>query len=186
MKMQLPVGKGTHRKEIYPMVVKMAAKTYGNFAVAQLEDVISEGVVEALTESKRFDATRGVSISTFIYRAVQGAMRDYMKRETTVREPWETDESATRAMHNVPAPDTLEEGHSNRKLFLEVIDYIEKNLHDEMGAILVRAYLEGKSDEEIAKEYGLKKKAVRIKRNKALAQVRAYFAIRGRNEAWVG
>lgn len=187
MKMKLEVGKGRHKKEIYPMVLKMAAKTYGNFAAAQLEDVVSEGVVEALKESKRFDPNRKVSISTFIYRAVQGAMRDYMKKETAVREPWATDEDAQQFILRVPTQDShREEGHSNRKLFLEVINYIENELEDSMGAILIRAYLEGKSDEEIACEYGMKKKAVRIKRNRALSQVRAYFAIRGRPNVWVG
>lgn len=185
-KMELVLGPKGYRKDVYPLLVKLAVRARRNFHAAELEDVISEGIVEALSESKKFSKNHGASVSTFLYRRVHGAMQDFMGRESKFREPLETDETAQDVINSVAGPNHMEEGQSNRNLFLEAIHFIETRLDDQTAVVIVRSYLEGNSDEQIAEEFGLKKKEVRAMRLAGLAQLRNFFASKGRTEFWVG
>lgn len=185
-KMELVLGPRGKKKDVYPLLVQLAARARRNFQAAELEDVVSEGIVEALVEAKKYDTNRGTSISTFLYRRVLGAMQDYMGRESKVREPLDTDDKAQEAINSVAGSNHLEEKQSNRRLFLEAIELIEQRLDDVTAAIIVRSYLEGQPDEKIAGALGLGKKEVRNLRLEGLKTLRGLFASRGRSDYWVG
>lgn len=71
--------------EYYGLVVYQARAKYAQLQEAgvqiELDDLIQEGFLGLLDALRRFDASRGVSFSTFAYPRIAGAIDDYLRRQ---------------------------------------------------------------------------------------------------------
>lgn len=163
-------------RNIYPLVVRLVSKTWngqGRRGSLEYQDLIGEALLATLQAHNRF--SRGsVKFSTFAYRRIQGAAQDLLRRETTYGNRFEPVSPHT-LIQKAGGRDGLEQKTGVRKAFLQVIDILEGKLDSLEAVIVVRSFLEDRSDKEIAKEFHISIARVEELRSKALSTIRRFL-----------
>ena len=174
---ELVVRNGNEDRNILPLVLQIVKKSFfGELGSIEYQDVVGEGLLAVSKAMSKFDAGRGIKLTTFAYRGIQGAVKDLLSREQRYGERYEPTES--HKFHNIEGPNHFEARMSNRLLFLQVVSVIETKLGEREALTLIRLYLEGAELEDVAKELRTTVKRVEGLRDAALLEVRQLIARR--------
>lgn len=163
-------------RNIYPLVVRLVSKTWngqGRRGSLEYQDLIGEALLALLQAHRRF--SRGsVKFSTFAYRRIQGAAQDLLRRETTYGNRFEPT-TPHALIQKAGGADGLEQRAGTRKAFLQVIDILEGKLDSLEAVVLIRSFLEDRSDKEIAKEFHLSVQRVEELRSQGIHSIRRFL-----------
>lgn len=173
----LILGKGRNAVEVYPLVIRLASRIWNRTGIVgsvEYMDAVSEGLVAILRANGRFSHHHGVKLTTYVYRRVQGAIRDLLDAEMKYENLNERTDPA-----EIQGPSTsvvaFEDSLSNALLFEKVIRIVRTAIPVKHGIILFRYYLHDVPEHEIAEEIDETVWAVAKLRSEALQMVRACF-----------
>jgi RNA polymerase sigma factor (sigma-70 family) len=137
------------------------------------EAIVAEALYGLSKAIPLFDGSRGAKFSTFAFTRIRGAILDMISRERKYNirfqlehpDDFDLQESTT----------DLDEQLDQRLLFVKVSKILEEKLPLIEATVLVRTFLEGRTDEEIGTELSMDEFDIPDIRNKGLAMVREYF-----------
>lgn len=173
----LILGENGRSVEVYPLIVRLASRVWNKTGVVgsvEYMDAVSEGLVAILRANGRFSHHHGVKLTTYVYRRVQGAIRDLIDNEIKYERLNERTDPAEMEGPSTSVED-FEGAVSNVLLFEKVIRKIRTALPVRHRIILYRYYLHDVPEKEIAEEIDESVWGVSRLRNEALQMVRSYF-----------
>lgn len=173
---ELVVQNGAQEANVLPLVLKIIKHLFRNeLGSIEYQDVVGEGLLALARSMDKFDPSRGIKLTTFAYRGVQGAVKDLLMKEQRYGERYEIADAKHFA--RIEAPNHFEAHMSNRKLFLEVIRVLESRCDPRAATVLVRLHLEEKTPEQVARELRTSVNRVLVLENMAAATIRQQLGI---------
>ena len=127
---------------------------------ADAEDLCADVFEKVYRKSDAYDESKA-SISTWIFTITRNTVIDYFRRTRPTEEPDE----------NLASDEEVDEGILTQETLSELAGALTK-LPDELQDIIVLMYYDGKPMTEIAALMGLSYGAVKLRHQKALAQLK--------------
>jgi RNA polymerase sigma-70 factor (ECF subfamily) len=150
--------------EYYPAVFGYVMKMVGEHS-PDLEDLVAETFLKALKSKIRFD--RLARIRSFLLTSARNLCIDYLRREVKIQEGTE-EIAALSPLHEDPAPHDL---LTNESLVSEIFLAITR-LPKPYQEMLRLSYMNGFSNDEIARQLNISTKTVSNKKNLALEMLK--------------
>ncbi len=169
----------SQKKDVYPLILNIVRKKFrGEVGSMEYQDVIAEGLLALVKAQAKFKPKKGVKLTTFAYRRIDGTVHDFIEKEQIYAQRF----AVTDEMDLTATSSNRTEAHlSDRHLFLKVVKVIETQLPGKQGAILIRSFLEEATDLEIAQELGIKVADVISQRQQGIDHVRRYILTKPKN-----
>jgi len=135
--------------------------------------VVAEALFGLSKAIPLFDGTRGAKFSTFAFTRIRGAILDMIQRERKYTTRFQLEHPADFDLQE--STTDLEAEIDKRTLFLKVSKVLEERVPVLEATVIIRSFLEGRSDEEIGAELGMDEFDVPDIRSRGLAMVREHF-----------
>ncbi len=132
---------------------------------ADAEDLCADVFEKAFRKKDAFDESKA-SISTWIFTITRNTVIDYFRRNKIMDEPDE----------NIAAEGEVDDNLLTQETLSELAGALTR-LPDELQDIIVLMYYDGKPMTEVATLMGLSYGAVKLRHQKALAQLKRYMEL---------
>ena len=132
---------------------------------ADAEDLCSEVFEKVFRKMGDYDEGKA-AVGTWIYTITRNTVIDYFRRTRPTEEPDE----------NLASDDEVDEGLLTQETLSELAGALTR-LPDELQDIIVLMYYDGKPMTEVATLMGLSYGAVKLRHQKALAQLKRYMEL---------
>lgn len=166
--------------EVYPLIVREVTRRVANrrdkdAGSADLEDFLSEAVVQVLISAKRRYSGK-TRVSTFLFKRIGGSFLDMMRREMryATRNTLEAD-CADGNLPEVSYTGNLEADVSNAMLWVKVRHVMRCTLPTVQREILLRHYFHGENFKQIAEAMWVRTEDCKALHLAALVEIRRHF-----------
>lgn len=169
----MPILSEVKAVSIIPLVKSLAKRNFRFSKVVSLADLEAEGLLALTRASHRFKAKRNVKLSTFAYRAIDGAMKDAQEKQFNHDKRVIVAEMSTlEELDSVSVDPRYEDGLAQAQLYGLMIGLLEEHLPEEQALIIIRIYFEGVREKQVARELAIPRSHVDFFHQRALVRLR--------------
>lgn len=169
----MPILSEDKALSIMPLVKSLAKRNFRFSKVVALNDLEAEGFLALTRASQRFKAKRNVKLSTFAYRAIDGAMKDAQEKQFNHdKRVLVAEMSDLEELDSVVIDPQYENAMTQTTLYALMIGLLEEYLPEEQALILIRLYFEGLRMKQVARELAIPIAHVELFHERALMRLR--------------
>jgi RNA polymerase sigma factor (sigma-70 family) len=173
----LSVRIGKNKSRILPMVVSVASSEWKLAgSTVDYEDVVAEALLGLVKADSSFKKSYGAKFSTYAHIRIRGAAKDAIRREIVNRKKHILVDS--QVFSSIAVESRVEAVIALREQFKTAIEVLRKELSPAHSDLLVKFYLQERSETDIAKE--LKCSSVKVSKEKKKALTAAKEAMKKR------
>lgn len=193
LKFEYARGGETKEREVYPLIAQIVSKRVKRNRLPgsmEFDDAMSAVVLSCLKRFPKFEGSRNVQVTTFLYKNMNGAVIDTIRSEKRYEAKFTPTDFRERGFHITreafEAPEAMVGDISNRLLTAKVMDVLRRYASPVGAYSLIAFYVMEMEDKAIAAELGQNITYVRKVRKEAIETVSGIIQRgRGKSKAMV-
>lgn len=172
---EIVLQNGASLQNVFPLILQIVSevRSRNNTEGMTQEELVAVALQQLSRCNYQYAPNRGLKLTTFAYRAIAGAVQDYIEREWKYRGKNEVlPPEAFEEIQKDKQDDRLPEKLSDKLLFRKIMKMIRTRLSPEIERVLIRSFLDEVPDYALAKEMGCSFHRIVKLKAKGLADLR--------------